>query len=334
MLTNSRSNPTIKPVLKLKHFLNTIVVPYSSKDPIYSLKNSIESSRFASYHNIGNSVRKNIIKNQHSFLPCITKRKSLIIEANQISTITFDHVQQEQNNNKQMKKHLRQLKNLSIAQNSNDNLNSTYEELQILQSNKNSPTKYKTSNKQEQQKSRKQKLVKIKAYNLHNYYKKNNQNSKLYFLPLQLKNIKNFNFEILFVLLLFFQSQCQTIQKFNQKQKSYFKQSNTQSPYKLMIIYSLNNLYIRYIELQSKYELQIWKNTYTIDYIKELTCKTGNPKKFNVFIFMLQIALQKSNENVLFDILNYQYLENLKQQKQQDQSQEVHQQIPKLIKDI
>ncbi|CAD8160689.1 unnamed protein product [Paramecium pentaurelia] len=159
MLTNSRSNPTTKPVLKLKHFLNTIVVPYSSKDPIYSLKNSIESSRFASYHNISNSVRKNIIKNQYSFLPCITNRKSLIIEANQISTITFDHVQLEQNNNKQMKKHLRQLKNFSIAQNQNDNLNSTYEELQILQSNKNSPTKYKTSNKQEQQKSRKQKLV-------------------------------------------------------------------------------------------------------------------------------------------------------------------------------
>ncbi|CAD8073950.1 unnamed protein product [Paramecium sonneborni] len=162
MLTNSRSKPTIKPVFKLKQFLNTIVVPYSSKDPTNRLKNSIESSRFASYHNISNSVRKNMIISQQFLLPSITNRKSLIIEPNQSSTLAVDHAQLEQNiinNNKHKKKNFRQFKNLSIAQNSNDNLNSTNEELLLLQSNKNSPTKYKTSNKQEQQKSRKQKLI-------------------------------------------------------------------------------------------------------------------------------------------------------------------------------
>ncbi|CAK77565.1 unnamed protein product (macronuclear) [Paramecium tetraurelia] len=78
--------------------------------------------------------------------------------------------------------------------------------------------------------------------------------------------------------------------------------------------------HLLYIELESKYEPQIWKNTYTIDYIEELTRKTGNPKKFNIFLSMLQTALQKTNENVLFEILTYQDLENLKQQKSQDQS--------------
>ncbi|CAD8168681.1 unnamed protein product [Paramecium octaurelia] len=162
MQTNSRSNPNIKPVFRLKQFLNTIVTPEFGKDNTNRIKNSIESSRFASYHNISNSVRKNIIINQQYVLPSITNRKSLIIEPNQTPTILIDHLHLEQNmknNTKQIKKHFRQLKNLSIAQNSNDNLNSTNEELLLLQSNKNSPKKYKTSNKQDQQKSRKQKLI-------------------------------------------------------------------------------------------------------------------------------------------------------------------------------
>ncbi|CAK77566.1 unnamed protein product (macronuclear) [Paramecium tetraurelia] len=162
MQTNSRSNPNIKPVFRLKQFLNTIVTPEFGKDNTNRIKNSIESSRFASYHNISNSVRKNIIINQQYVLPSITNRKSLIIEPTQTPTVLIDHLHLEQNmknNTKQIKKHFRQLKNLSIAQNSNDNLNSTNEELLFLQSNKNSPKKYKTSNKQDQQKSRKQKLI-------------------------------------------------------------------------------------------------------------------------------------------------------------------------------
>ncbi|CAK71888.1 unnamed protein product (macronuclear) [Paramecium tetraurelia] len=162
MFKNSRTKQVNQPVFKLKQFLNTIVVPCSSKDPTNSLKNSIESSRFASYHNISNSLRKNIILNQHSLLPTNSNRKSLVIETNQTSTITIDHVQQEYNNKKntkQIRKHFRQLKNLSIGQNSNDNLNSTNEELQTLQSNKNRATKYNTNNKNVQQKSRKQKLI-------------------------------------------------------------------------------------------------------------------------------------------------------------------------------
>ncbi|CAK71889.1 unnamed protein product (macronuclear) [Paramecium tetraurelia] len=80
------------------------------------------------------------------------------------------------------------------------------------------------------------------------------------------------------------------------------------------------NDHLLYIELESKYAPQIWKNTYTIDYIEELTRKTGNQKKFNVFLSMLQTAIQKTNENIFFEILTYQDLENLKQQKQQNQS--------------
>lgn len=45
--------------------------------------------------------------------------------------------------------------------------------------------------------------------------------------------------------------------------------------------------HLLYLELESKYEPQIWKNTYTLDYIEELTRKTGNPKKFSIFLTML-----------------------------------------------
>lgn len=50
---------------------------------------------------------------------------------------------------------------------------------------------------------------------------------------------------------------------------------------------------IRYLELESKYDALVWKNTFTLDYIEELTRKTGNPKKFQVFVNILNTAMSR-----------------------------------------
>ena len=46
-------------------------------------------------------------------------------------------------------------------------------------------------------------------------------------------------------------------------------------------------IFLRLIELETKYDNELWRNIYSSDYIEEITSKTGNRKKFNVFIQML-----------------------------------------------
>ncbi|KAM3147762.1 hypothetical protein pb186bvf_000090 [Paramecium bursaria] len=75
------------------------------------------------------------------------------------------------------------------------------------------------------------------------------------------------------------------------------------------------------IELEAKYDAKFWKNTYTSDYIEEITKKTGNPRKFQIFLNMLQSAITKQNDNVFYEVLTFQDLENLKSQKLSESGQ-------------
>jgi coiled-coil domain-containing protein 61 len=49
----------------------------------------------------------------------------------------------------------------------------------------------------------------------------------------------------------------------------------------------------RIVELESKYDAQMWRNTYTKQYIEDITQKTGSFKKFAIFASMLGSAISK-----------------------------------------
>ena len=53
---------------------------------------------------------------------------------------------------------------------------------------------------------------------------------------------------------------------------------------------------------------------YILD-IEELTRKTGNYKKFPIFLNMLESALTKSSESVILDLLTYEDLESMWEKK-------------------
>lgn len=69
------------------------------------------------------------------------------------------------------------------------------------------------------------------------------------------------------------------------------------------------------IQLEEKYSGQIWKNIYTSDYIEGITQKTGNAKKFPVFVKMLMGAINQASETVFIEILTAHDLQMLKQRK-------------------
>jgi coiled-coil domain-containing protein 61 len=46
-----------------------------------------------------------------------------------------------------------------------------------------------------------------------------------------------------------------------------------------------------------------WKNSFNATYIEEITQKTGNAKKFNVFVKMLFSSISGSSDHVFLDIL-------------------------------
>ena len=70
------------------------------------------------------------------------------------------------------------------------------------------------------------------------------------------------------------------------------------------------------LEIEQKHTGDAWKNVFTAEYIEEITQKTGNFKKFSVFLKMLLISLNKNSESVFLDILTYQDLQVLKARKQ------------------
>lgn len=73
---------------------------------------------------------------------------------------------------------------------------------------------------------------------------------------------------------------------------------------------------VLYIEIEQKDSGNIWKNSFTANYIEEISQKTGNFKKFPVFVKMLLSSVIKSSDAVFLDILTYQDLEMLKARKQ------------------
>jgi len=60
-----------------------------------------------------------------------------------------------------------------------------------------------------------------------------------------------------------------------------------------------------------------WKGEFTAEYIQDITFKTGNAKKFPVFVKMLLTALENQSESVFVDLLTYQDLEMLKSRRTQ-----------------
>lgn len=70
------------------------------------------------------------------------------------------------------------------------------------------------------------------------------------------------------------------------------------------------------IEIEQKVSGETWKNSFSCEYIEEITQKTGNFKKFPVFVKMLTTSLSKNSDSVFLDILTYQDLQVLKSRKQ------------------
>jgi coiled-coil domain-containing protein 61 len=58
-----------------------------------------------------------------------------------------------------------------------------------------------------------------------------------------------------------------------------------------------------------------WRGEYSKKYIEDITQKTGNAKKFSVFVKMLLNSLENSSDSVFVDLLTYQDLEMLKARK-------------------
>ena len=79
---------------------------------------------------------------------------------------------------------------------------------------------------------------------------------------------------------------------------------------------SLNNtdcsVFIETEEISSKRK---WRGKFSKNYIEEITSKTGNFKRFLVFVRMLMSAIRQESDNVLIDLLTYGDLEILKARK-------------------
>lgn len=73
-----------------------------------------------------------------------------------------------------------------------------------------------------------------------------------------------------------------------------------------------NNLSFKYEEKDTG---KIWRGNFTAKYIEDITQKTGNFKKFSVFIKMLHSALKDESNSVYMDVLTAQDLEELKRKK-------------------
>jgi len=59
------------------------------------------------------------------------------------------------------------------------------------------------------------------------------------------------------------------------------------------------------VEIEEKDTGNIWKNSFSANYIEEITQKTGNYKKFGVFVKMLVSSITKASDSVFLDILTY-----------------------------
>jgi coiled-coil domain-containing protein 61 len=85
-----------------------------------------------------------------------------------------------------------------------------------------------------------------------------------------------------------------------------------------------------FAEIEQKDNGHRWKNSFSAVFLEDLTQKTGNFKKFPVFVKMLLSSIQKNSESVYLDILTYQDLEMLKARKQKSNASSTAQSIDKL----
>ena len=69
------------------------------------------------------------------------------------------------------------------------------------------------------------------------------------------------------------------------------------------------------IEVEHEGSTDRWHGEFSGKYIEQITQKTGNFKRFRVFVNMLSAALQKNNDAVFVDLLTYADLELLKTRK-------------------
>ncbi|MEW5297225.1 MAG: hypothetical protein WDW36_000449 [Sanguina aurantia] len=70
------------------------------------------------------------------------------------------------------------------------------------------------------------------------------------------------------------------------------------------------------LEIEQKSDCSRWRADFTSRYIEDITSKTGNFKKFLVFVKMLLSAVTQASESVFVDLLTYQDLEALKSRKE------------------
>ena len=76
----------------------------------------------------------------------------------------------------------------------------------------------------------------------------------------------------------------------------------TQIEYLITVNADPNTLHIT---IEQKLDGERWKNSFPSKYIEEITQKTGNHKKFPVFVRMLLKSLDNSSESVFLDVLTF-----------------------------
>eukprot|EP00833_Pecoramyces_ruminatium_P011517 jgi/Orpsp1_1/1185549/evm.model.c7180000094341.1 len=72
------------------------------------------------------------------------------------------------------------------------------------------------------------------------------------------------------------------------------------------------------ISIKKESTNEIWKGKYTNNYVEEITKKTGNFKKFSVFIEMLFSAIKMSSKTVTLDLLTLDDVKRLRENKGDD----------------
>mmetsp|Transcript_9418 Transcript_9418/g.10319 ORF Transcript_9418/g.10319 Transcript_9418/m.10319 type:complete len:644 (-) Transcript_9418:265-2196(-) len=66
------------------------------------------------------------------------------------------------------------------------------------------------------------------------------------------------------------------------------------------------------IDIEDQETGQRWAGAFKAEYLEEITKKTGNFKKFDLFVKMVKMAFKKSSETVMIDLLTYEDLEQMR----------------------
>nr|CAB3228630.1 coiled-coil domain-containing protein 61 [Phallusia mammillata] len=83
----------------------------------------------------------------------------------------------------------------------------------------------------------------------------------------------------------------------------------------IVTLRTIKNGSVLCVEVEDKVTAEQWRGTFESNYIEDLTHKTGNFKQFDVFVSMLESALDKSSDSVMLDLLTFSDLELLRNRK-------------------